>query len=139
MEYHRLKDGFLVRLDKDEEIIESIRKISVLENIKTASVQGIGALSFVEIGRYLLNERKFVKKELKGDFEVVSLSGNITLLHENKVNIHLHIALADENFNLFGGHLVVGIVSATMEIFIHPQDKIIKRKYNNQNGLNIIE
>ena len=34
MEYRKFKDKFVVRLDKGEEVIESLLKLSSLENIK---------------------------------------------------------------------------------------------------------
>ena len=138
MKVIKSEKNIILRLDRNEEIISSLELISRKEDIKSAFISGIGALEYVCIGRYKISSKEFIKKEFSGEFEVVSILGNMSLLENNEINIHLHISLADNNFNLFGGHLVKGIVSATMELKITVEKKELKRIYNENLGLNLL-
>ncbi len=139
MKYFKSNNRFVIRLDKNDKIIASIEKVCHKEEIKTGFISGIGALKNVEIGRYILTEKKFIKKRFEGEFEIVSLLGNITPFENNDINIHLHISLANEKFELFGGHLVEGEISATAEIFIYPENFDLKRVFDKDSGLNLID
>ena len=44
MEYRRMKNTIIVRIDKGEEILEKVKELALAENIKLASVQAIGAI-----------------------------------------------------------------------------------------------
>jgi predicted DNA-binding protein with PD1-like motif len=73
-------------------------------------VAGIGSLSRASIrfaGRSATDVRL-------GDFEIVSLSGTITI-----DGAHIHAALADAHGHVFGGHVAHGcIVRTTAEILL---------------------
>ena len=45
MEYRKLDNVIVARIDKDEEILEQLRVIAIKENIKLASVQALGAIN----------------------------------------------------------------------------------------------
>lgn len=53
--------------------------------------------------------------------------------------LHLHIVLGDEKFQAYGGHLKNAVVSATCEIAIFELDSKIKRKYDDEIGLNLLD
>ena len=43
MEYKRFGNKIIVRIDKDEEILEQVKKLALKENIRLAAVQALGA------------------------------------------------------------------------------------------------
>ena len=138
MIYKYLGNYYFVRVDQNEEIIKTLTKILTENGIKTATISGIGALSKVLVGRYEVAQKEFISKEYSGEFEMTSLLGNLTM-QNNEIKLHLHINIADKNFNTFGGHLISGVVSATAEIFILPFKNILIRNYNKNTGLYQIE
>lgn len=48
MEYKRFDNDIVLRMNRGEEIITVLKEISTLENIKLATVQGIGACDHVK-------------------------------------------------------------------------------------------
>jgi predicted DNA-binding protein with PD1-like motif len=70
-------------------------------------------------------------------FEITSLIGNITT-KEEEVYLHLHINFSNDRNNVFGGHLVRAIISATGEIFIHKINGQVEREFNEEIGLNLL-
>ena len=139
MDYRKMgKQDIVVRIDKGEEIVQTILKICKKEEITLASIQALGAVGEFEVGLFQTKEKKYQSKVYTGDFEIVSLTGNITL-KEGEIYHHLHMSAADKNNQVYGGHLNRAIVSATCELFIHKIVGIVQRKWDDEIGLNLLE
>ena len=50
MEYKRIENKIVFRLAMGDRLMESAQKIAAAENIKLASINGIGACSKIEMG-----------------------------------------------------------------------------------------
>ncbi|MBP3442967.1 MAG: DNA-binding protein [Clostridia bacterium] len=72
------------------------------EDIKSATVQGLGAVNDVDVGYYSLEEKRYFTKIFNQQFEMISLNGNITR-KDGIPYLHLHIALSDENYKILRG------------------------------------
>ena len=70
--------------------------------------------------------------------EITSLLGNVSQMN-GEVYLHLHITLADENYNVHGGHLTSAVISATGEIIIDTIDGIVDREFDEEVGLNLFK
>ena len=138
MEYRKYEKCIIARLDQGDEVLESIKNIAVLENIKLAKVSAIGATNEFTIGAYNVEEKKYYKKDYKGIYEIVSLIGNITMM-DDTVYLHIHMGVADEKGNFIGGHLNKAIISATCEIFINIINGDVGRVLNDKIGLNVFK
>ncbi len=139
MKAKKVNGGYIIRIDKGEEIVESIMSFVEDAKIKLATIQGIGATGELKIGLFKAAEKSYKATVLKGDFEIVSLVGNITQM-DNKPYLHLHITVADESHKCFGGHLNYAKVSATFEGFISViPDTEVERSYNESIGLNLFD
>lgn len=131
-------DKFVFTIKKDEEITSSIFNYCKKNNIKSAWISGIGAVSSAVLAFYDLEKKEYKKKELSGKFEIAGLSGNIGTLNGEPV-LHLHIIFSDENMVTLGGHLEKATVSVTCEICIIKIDNQIERELDRNIGLNLIK
>ncbi len=52
MEYRKFGSHYLVRIDRGEEVMESLMKMCREERILLGSVSGLGAADYAEIGIY---------------------------------------------------------------------------------------
>ena len=138
MDFRKFNDKYIIRLEKGEDIVESLTKLVKEEDIKLGKVTGIGAVNDIEIGLFHTEEKKYYSKRIQGDMEIVSLAGNISTMEGEKY-LHLHIAVGDENLEVYGGHLNAARVSATVEIMIDLIDGEIDREFNEEVGLNLIK
>ena len=119
------RDKYIVVLEAEEKVIESLHTLASDRNI-CGFFYGIGAVRNPEIGYFDLVQRKYLRRRLDGDFEVVSIIGNITRDEEENVIVHAHICLGDRDNNTYGGHLFEATVSVTLEIIVLPTKKILR-------------
>lgn len=136
MEYRRFGNKIIARIDKGEEILTTIKEISLKENIKLASVQALGATDEFIVGVYKVDEKKYYANEFKGYFEIVSLTGTINTMN-GEFYTHIHMSAGNDKGEVFGGHLNKAIVSATCEMVIDIIDGNVDRKYDEETGLNV--
>lgn len=138
MHYKKFDSRFVLSIQKGEEIIECLKKFCGETGIKAGSIQGIGATDDVTIGYFNLVEKKFHPKTFSDkNYEITSLIGNISTF-KNEPVIHIHINIADNNYQIFGGHLNKATISAACEIFIDPIEDEISRSPDTETGLNLI-
>lgn len=126
---------WLVVLDKDQKLLETLTKIVTQEKIKGGHLTAIGALKDTELGFYELHKKDYIRKTFdKGDFELVSLIGNISL-KDGAPYVHAHAALGKEDFSIFGGHLFEAKVAVTAEIYIAEFGALPEREVDPDVGL----
>ncbi len=138
MEWKKKDNRYFLRLEKGEEIIESISNFCKQNDIKAGSITGIGAVERIEFGLFDTKEKKYHMNQLNESLEITSLIGNISR-KEEQVYLHLHITVGNINGQLFGGHLNKAIISATGEIIIDAVDVEINRRFDDEIGLNLWE
>jgi len=138
MEYRQFKDKYIVRLQRREEIIESLTKLCKENDIKLGRVTAIGATNKVKIGLFNVETKEYHSTELEGDMEITNLSGNISR-KDGEVYLHLHITLCDKNNRAFGGHLNMAVISATCEMIIDVIDGYVDREFDDEVGLNLFK
>ena len=128
MKYRRNGDHILIRIDKGEEILNTILKICTVEKIYGAVFSGIGACSKAVVSSYIPEMNDFTNHEADGLLELISLSGNIS--REDKAPFeHTHALfsyLEDGEQKVLAGHLKLALVSYTAEILLIVTDTIEK-------------
>lgn len=107
MEYRKFGDTYALRLEQGEEIVEQLRCFAKMENIRFASVQGIGALSSFDLKAH----------HYEGCYEMLSLLGSIDTM-DGEFYCHLHLNAAEQDDRSIGGHMARGVIRVTSELII---------------------
>ena len=134
MEYKRIENKIVFRLEMGEGLMESTQRIATAENVKLASINGIGACSKIEMGYIDLSIKEYVFKTFEGNLEILQATGNITL-KDGEPFPHIHISVANDECKAFGGHLNEATISATFEGVMQIIDHEIHREFNEDLGL----
>ncbi|WP_297417444.1 PPC domain-containing DNA-binding protein [Thermococcus sp.] len=108
--------SFLFRVPEGEELLEFVNGFAKRHNVLIGTVSGIGSLRSPKIGYFDEAAGGYKVNELRGLYELVSLSGNISLKNGEPF-AHIHVALGGPDGSLHGGHLVEGEVLVA-EVFI---------------------
>lgn len=131
-------DILVARINKGEKVVESILNFCKSNKISGAWIAGLGALSSAKLALYDLENKKYIKKTIKGPLEICSLIGNVGIKDKEHL-AHIHVVLSDEKMVAFGGHLEEATVAATCELKVEIFDHPIVRKMDEEIGLNLIE
>ena len=107
------------------------------EGVWTAQVTAIGAISHFTVSLFKTASKKYVSTDYSGNYEIVSLLGNVTSM-SNRFYAHLHMSAVGKE-GIVGGHLVSAVVSSTVEMIIDVIDGKVERKRNPVVGLNTLK
>ena len=78
MEYRKFPQGYALRLDPGEEVVECLTRLVDREHVRLGTVSALGAANDVTIGIYDTAEKKYYSKRYQGQFEISALVGNVT-------------------------------------------------------------
>ncbi|MDO4492731.1 MAG: DNA-binding protein [Clostridia bacterium] len=137
MEYKRIENTVVLRLDPGDEIAASILAVAEKENITCASVTGIGATNDASIGVFDRKINTYDRIDLSDDFEIANLTGNLSVM-DGKPYQHLHITLAGAGGATKAGHLFRAVISLTAEIFITVLPTALERRPDPALGINTV-
>ena len=134
----RKENVIAVRLEKGDEIVESVTKICREENIISGTVTALGASDYAELGVFWTKEKEYHANTFTGDMEISNLTGNLSRMN-GEPYVHLHITLGRVDGSAVAGHLSKCVISATCEMFITVYDMEIDRFKSEEIGLTLMK
>ena len=128
----------VVKIEPDEDLIDSLKKIVSEYNIKSGLINCIGALKEFTIGYFDLEKGNYEMKTFNENVELVSCIGNIS--HKDKEPlIHVHATLGRRDYSLIGGHLgQPSIISITGEVYIYETNIKLHRELDKKFNLSLL-
>lgn len=135
---HNKNKYVLLRLDENEELINSVAKFTAENKITAGIFTGIGSAKELVCSYYNISTKQFEDHILSENIEIVSLTGNIAIL-DDKHLIHAHGVFSKKDFSTIGGHVKKLIISATCEITLHILEGRLVRKKDLVTGLNLLQ
>jgi len=127
----------LARLDRGDEVIESLTSLCRTRGIGCASLSGIGAVEDAEIGYYDLPSFAYQTQRIEGICELLSLAGNVALV-DGEPFVHAHVVLGRRDLSTVGGHLVSARVGVTVEVFVDVMEGEIARAHDPEVRLKLL-
>ena len=138
MRYKQFGNKIIVRIDKGEEIVSAIASLCKQEHIILGWLNGIGATNSATIGLFDTRTKQYITADITGEHEITNLQGNITT-KDNELYLHVHITLANNRYQVIGGHLNRAIVSGACEVCIDLIEGSIGREFDPDVGLNLLK
>ena len=138
MEFRHFNDTYVVRMDRGEEVMETLTALCEQEGIRLASVEAIGAVDRAVVGLYDVGEKVYHKKEFTEPMELTSLLGTVTE-KDGKPYLHLHATFCDANMQAHGGHVNALHISATCEMVLQLLPGQVGRQLDEVTGLNLFD
>jgi len=150
MQFRRFNNKYFVRIDKGEEIMQTLKNFCTAEKITLAEIKALGAIDDFEVGLFDVATKKFHKNHFQFPAEITSFWGTVTT-KDGEVYLHIHMSAANSEGEVFGGHLNSAVVSATCEMIIDdisenntnasgaPVGFKVERKFSDEVGLNLFE
>ena len=147
MQYKKLENTYIVRIEKGEEAVEELTGLCEKEKIQVGSITAIGAANKIELLWYDPDKKEYSEKTLEGEnFEIASFIGNITRKDgkpldnaRDKPYLHCHIVLGDRDFKTYAGHCKSAIVSGAFEAIVEAKEGEVGREFDENIGLNLLK
>jgi len=138
MEYKKIGNSYYIRIDRGDEIINSLLELCHKESIPSAVYTGIGGCQDAELQTFIPETGNFETKKIEGMLELISINGNIISDENGELFHHTHALFSfKENgqHGIAGGHLKSTTVRYTAEIELRPTvGGKIMRKYDSESG-----
>jgi predicted DNA-binding protein with PD1-like motif len=125
-------------LETGDEVVSSLLRFATENELTASHFSAIGALSEVTLGYFNLNKKDYKNIPIKEQVEVLSLVGNIAM-DKGKPRIHAHIVVGKSDGTAHGGHLVEAHVRPTLEVIIDESPEYLRRRFNPEIGLALID
>src|SRR6267142_4714165 len=121
--------GIIARLYAGEEIHASLKALARERAIPSAALTGLGAVSDVTLAFYDPARRVYLETRLTEDLEVATMTGNIAWAGDEPM-IHLHGVVSRADCTTAAGHIMRGVVSATLEVMLTVYPERIARTHD---------
>lgn len=128
---------FILALHKGEDLFPSIIACAKTIGLRSATINGIGALLSASIAYYYETTKTYDTQKFEEPFELLSLHGSLSTV-ENEYFLHLHGTLGRNDFSVIGGHFMQAIVGPSVELAVTPLSAPIYRKYDADIGLKLM-
>lgn len=134
----KFSGGYLLRLDKGEELVRLLNQFCEDNNIFGGWISGIGGAQWADLAFYHLEQKAYEFDRIDEPLEVASLSGNVSQVN-GKPFLHIHATVSDLNYHAYAGHLKELSVAATLEVRLEVSEEPIARVHNDACGLKIFD
>lgn len=138
MQFTQVDEGYMIRLERGEEVLQTVTTFAVENCITAGIITGLGAADKIRVGYFDLHSRDYPEKTFSGELEILALNGNLSWIGDQPM-VHMHVVFSDENMNALGGHLFEARISATCEIYLKVFSRKLERKRDEETGLNLLD
>ncbi len=126
---------FVGRLPNGKDLITSIEDFCKASSIQMATFSVIGAVSSATLGAYDQKQQVYATFTEEGPLEIVSCTGNVSLLDQDAV-VHAHIILGNLEGKTIGGHVFSETIIYAAEIDLQElTGNPLERAYDDTTGL----
>ena len=129
---------FILVFERDEEVVQGLRRFANEQNLTAASFTAIGALRSAQLGWFDVEKSDYEKTAIDEQVEVLALVGNVAA-HNDKPKIHAHIVVGKRDGTAHGGHLLEAHVRPTLEVRITETPQTLRRIHDPETNLALID
>ena len=138
MKSKKLNSETVLIFDTGDEVISTLTAFAKENRISGAHFTAIGAFSGAALGYFDLQKKDYLKNQVTEQVEVVSLIGDIAL-DKGEPKVHAHVVVGKRNGAAMGGHLLEAHVRPTLELVLQESGEQLKRKFDPESGLALID
>jgi predicted DNA-binding protein with PD1-like motif len=131
------ESSYLIRLERGEEALGSLRDFADRHRIGFAVVRAIGTFERITLGYYDAVKKTYQEKTFDEPLEVLNLTGNIAKGEDGERIVHAHVTLGRPDYTTLGGHVVEAAVGPTLEVIVETMPMTVRRRYDADTGLNL--
>jgi len=129
---------FALIMETGDEILQSLQEFAVSKNLAGSSFKAIGALSYVKLGWFNWQTKKYeVALELEEQLELLVLTGDIAVKGAEP-QVHAHMVVGRSDGTAHGGHLMKARIRPTCELILTESPEHLRKHLDPESGLALI-
>jgi predicted DNA-binding protein with PD1-like motif len=136
------RDGALtcaVICETGDDVMARLKQVAHEHNLDASHFTAIGAFQEVTLGYFEVDQKEYKHIPVHEQVEVLSMIGDISLDPKGQPQIHAHVVVGRSDGTTRGGHLLEAHVRPTLEVVIVESPAALKRKFDPEVGLALIE
>lgn len=137
MDYRKTERGYLLRIDRGEELIAVLTAFLGEKDVRCGAFTGIGAVDDPELGLFTMKSREYLHRRFEGEYEIASITGNVSTL-DGVPFAHVHGVFTDADCVAIGGHVFEAEVAVTCEIDLVVYEGEVRREKDEATTLNLM-
>ncbi len=110
---------YIGKLPYKSDLLRELNKIAAARGITAGVIQVLGSLGRARLSFYDQKLHAYSELDFDAPHEIVSGTGNISL-RDDKPFVHLHLAVANQEGKVIGGHCLQGCSVFAVEFAIWP-------------------
>lgn len=138
MVHRKLKNGWLLRLEKGEELVAVLNQFCHDQKVEAGWLNGLGGCLKARLGYYNLTRKKYIFRAVKDARELVSLQGTVAMVGD-QMALHIHGVVTDGHNKAYGGHIKELYVGGTCEVMIQTFEGKLERALDSEIGLPLLQ
>ena len=138
MRFRRFEDRYIVRIERDEPLKETLLAFLRAEDVEFANLSAVGAVRSVRLGYWNAETRAYEYRDVEENMEVVSFQGNASR-KGGQPHLHLHGVFSRRDFSVLGGHVEEAWVYPTLEVWLRTEDVHVGRVEDEHSGLDLLD
>jgi predicted DNA-binding protein with PD1-like motif len=124
--------------DKGDEVIAELQRFALQERLDSSHFTAIGAFQRVVLQYFNPEQKAYEDIPVDQQVEVLSLTGNVALERDG-IKIHAHAVVGLRDGSTRGGHLKEAYVFPTLEVIVEETPSYLRRRYDAETGLTLID
>ncbi len=129
---------FAVIFQKGDEAKGGLTSFAVDEGVTAASLTAIGAFEEALLASFDREHNEYLDIPIDEQVEVLALVGDIAL-HDDEPEVHAHVVVGHPDGRTVGGHLQAGIVWPTSEVVVEETPSHLRKRFDPDTGLALID
>ena len=138
---HRAPDGlrtFALVFDSGDEALGLLSAFATEHQLDAAHFTGIGALQRVTVAWFDWSKKQYKPIQINEQVEVLTLAGDIAA-KDGKPVVHAHLVVGKSDGTAHGGHLKEAIVRPTLELILTETPAHLRKTYQPDSRLALID
>ena len=124
--------------DKGDEVIAELQRFAQQEGLDSSHFTAIGAFRSAVLQYFNPEQKAYEDIPVDQQVEVLTLTGNVALDRDG-IKIHAHVVIGLRDGSTRGGHLKEAYVFPTLEVIIEETPSYLRRRYDTETGLTLID
>jgi predicted DNA-binding protein with PD1-like motif len=102
---HKEGSYYTLNFERGEGAMSRLVEFLKKEGVTAGHITGLGAASEIEIAYYNLETKKYERKIIAENLEILNLTGNVGVKEHDELVVHIHGTFGKSDFSVIGGHV----------------------------------